>query len=90
MRSGCCSCGRKRGRASANRGPYLFGTFSAADIMYAPVASRFRTYGFKLPGFALAYSEAILGHQWVRDWYEAAEQEDWTLDQYEDIAGAEA
>jgi glutathione S-transferase len=33
-------------------GPYLFGTFSAADIMFAPVVTRFVTYGFTLPGFA--------------------------------------
>ena len=69
-------------------GPYLFGTFSAADIMYAPVVSRFKTYGFKLPGFAMSYSEAILEHQWVQDWCAAAEEEDWTLERYEDLGSS--
>ncbi|WP_022673494.1 glutathione S-transferase family protein [Novosphingopyxis baekryungensis] len=69
-------------------GPYLFGTFSAADIMYAPVVSRFKTYGFKLPGFAISYSEAILEHQWVQDWCAAAEEEDWTLERYEDLGSS--
>ncbi|MBP6581709.1 MAG: glutathione S-transferase family protein, partial [Sphingorhabdus sp.] len=46
-------------------GPYLFGTYSAADIMYAPVVTRFVTYGFTLPGFAAAYVEAILAHPWT-------------------------
>ncbi len=36
-------------------GPFLFGTFCAADIIYAPVVSRFRTYGVPVPGFAQAY-----------------------------------
>src|SRR5262249_16777956 len=45
-------------------GPFLFGRFSAADAMYAPVASRFRTYLPNLArygdaGTAEAYVEAI-------------------------------
>ena len=64
-------------------GPYLFGTFSAADIMYAPVVTRFVTYGFNLPPFAEAYSRAIMDQPWVREWIEAANGEDWVLEQYE-------
>ena len=39
-------------------GPYLFGSFCAADIIYAPVVSRFLTYGLPIPGFASAYVQA--------------------------------
>jgi len=64
-------------------GPYLFGTFSAADIMLAPVVTRFVTYGFTLPGFAQAYAEAIMAHPWMEHWYAAAAQEPWTIERIE-------
>ncbi|WP_128891140.1 glutathione S-transferase family protein [Erythrobacter sp. HKB08] len=67
-------------------GPYLFGTFSAADIYYAPVVSRFRTYGFRMPGFAEAYMEAVWEHDWMQQWVAAAEDEEWVIEQYENIA----
>ena len=41
-------------------GPFLFGRYSVADAMYAPVATRFRTYGVKLGATATAYVEAVL------------------------------
>lgn len=66
-------------------GPYLFGTFSAADIMLAPVVSRFVTYGFTLPGFAQSYVEAMLAHPWMEDWYAAAADEPWTIKRIEDV-----
>jgi glutathione S-transferase len=40
-------------------GPFLLGQFSIADCMYFPVATRFRTYGIELPGFAQRYSETL-------------------------------
>ena len=64
-------------------GPYLFGTFSAADIMFAPIVSRFSTYGFTLPRFATTYMEAIMEHPWMTEWFEAAEQEPWTIERFE-------
>jgi glutathione S-transferase len=64
-------------------GPYLFGTFSAADIFYAPVVSRFMTYGVGVPGFALAYMEAIWTHEWMQAWIAAAEDEEWLIEQFE-------
>ncbi len=65
-------------------GPYLFGTFSAADIIYAPVVSRFITYGIGVPGFAVAYMEAIWTHEWMQAWIEAAEAEEWVIEQWEE------
>lgn len=67
-------------------GPYLFGTFSAADIMFAPIVTRFVTYGFTLPGFAQSYCDTMMGHHWMEEWYEAAEQEQWVIQKYEDAA----
>jgi len=64
-------------------GPFLFGSFSAVDIFYAPVVSRFITYGVGVPGFALAYMEAVWEHDWLQDWVNAAEAEDWVVEQYE-------
>ncbi len=65
-------------------GPYLFGTFTAADIMFAPVVSRFVTYGFTLPGFAQSYVEAMMAHPWMLEWYAAANEETWTIKRFED------
>lgn len=67
-------------------GPYLFGTFGAADIFYAPVVTRFVTYGIAVPGFAQAYMEAIWEHEWMQHWNRAAEEEEWVIEQYE-LAG---
>ncbi|MEZ5693407.1 MAG: glutathione S-transferase family protein [Altererythrobacter sp.] len=64
-------------------GPFLFGTFSAADVFYAPVVSRFRSYGFKMPGFAEAYMEALWEHEWMQQWIAGAEDEQWVIEQYE-------
>ncbi len=64
-------------------GPFLFGTFGAADIFYAPVVSRFITYGVAVPGFAQAYMQAVWEHDWMQEWIEAAETEEWTISQFE-------
>ncbi|MBC7160141.1 MAG: glutathione S-transferase family protein [Porphyrobacter sp.] len=64
-------------------GPFLFGTFSAADIFYAPVVSRFITYGIPVPGFARTYMEAVWEHEWLREWVAAAEDEEWVIAQFE-------
>ena len=71
-----------------NGGPFLFGTFGAADIFYAPVVSRFRTYGFGMPGFAEAYMQAMWEHDWLQAWIAAAEDEEWVIEQYESVPGA--
>jgi glutathione S-transferase len=64
-------------------GPYLFGTFGAVDIMFAPVVTRFLTYSMPVPRFAAAYLEAILSHPWMREWIEAAQEEPWVIERYE-------
>ncbi|MGE3693148.1 MAG: glutathione S-transferase family protein [Novosphingobium sp.] len=67
-------------------GPYLFGSFSAADIVYAPIVSRFITYGVGVPGFAVAYMQAIWEHEWLQTWVDAAEAEEWVIEQFEEPA----
>jgi glutathione S-transferase len=67
-------------------GPYLFGTFSAADIMLAPVVTRFVTYGFTLPGFAQSYVDTMMAHPWMEEWYAGAAQETWVIQRIEDAA----
>ena len=57
-------------------GPYLFGHFTIADAMYAPVATRFRTYGVELEPVAQIYAEAILADEDMRAWEDAARNED--------------
>jgi len=64
-------------------GPFLFGTFSAADIIYAPIVSRFLSYGVGVPGFAQAYMQAIWEHEWMQAWIKAAEDEEWVIEQWE-------
>ena len=53
--------------AAAKR-PYLFGEFCAADAFYAPVATRFVTYGVELKGTALEYQQALLDSPGVKAW----------------------
>ncbi len=61
-------------------GPFLLGAFTNADAMYAPVATRFRTYGVKLEdcgddGTAAAYVEAIYAMPEMAEWLASAEAE---------------
>ncbi len=64
-------------------GDYLFGQWCAADIMFAPVVTRFVTYGVKIPPFAAAYMEAVLHRADVVEWIELAQDEPWVIEQYE-------
>lgn len=53
-------------------GPFLFGEFSAADCMYAPVVARFDTYAVELDPVCRAYADAVLAWPALREWTEAA------------------
>ena len=56
-------------------GPWMFGAFGAADIMFAPVATRFQTYGVELGGQADAYQAQLLAHPLVAEWLAAGAAE---------------
>jgi glutathione S-transferase len=60
-------------------GPFLFGRYSAADAMYTPVASRFRTYGVALDPTCQAYADAVLAWPAFLAWQSAALEEPWII-----------
>ncbi len=55
-----------------NGGPWLFGEFTIADAMFAPVVLRFHTYGVPLHGLARAYVEYVLADKDIGAWMNAA------------------
>ncbi|SMH52724.1 glutathione S-transferase family protein [Azospirillum agricola] len=61
-------------------GPFLFGRFTIADAMFAPVITRFATYGVAVEPEARAYMDAVLALPAMRDWTAASKAEPWTLD----------
>ena len=56
-------------------GPFLFGAFSAADAMFAPVVTRFRTYAVTVRPETARYCEAMLAAPGMRAWIEEASRE---------------
>lgn len=61
-------------------GPFLFGAFSAADAMYAPLATRLDTYSIPVDQATRAYVDAILGLPAFREWRTAALRETWVVE----------
>ena len=64
-------------------GDFLFGTFGAADIMYAPVVTRIITYNLPIARFAQAYIMAVIQHPYMQDWIAAAQEEEWVIEKFE-------
>jgi len=71
---------------SERRGPFLFGAFSGADAMYAPVVLRFRTYEVELPSACRAYADAVLALPALQEWIADAGREAESLPQFEQYA----
>ena len=65
------------------RGPWLFGDYSVADAMYAPVVLRFRTYGAQLGASSAAYVATALADAHLQAWCAAAAAETWALEHSE-------
>ncbi len=63
----------------ADDGPFLFGPYCAADAMYTPVASRFRTYGVQLDPSCQAYADALLAWPAFLAWQTEALEEPWII-----------
>ena len=61
--------------AAGARGGFLFGGFSIADAFYAPVVTRFETYGIHLPAVAQAYAQRVLALKPMQEWLKAAKAE---------------
>ena len=68
-------CRRRYGAA----GGFLFGGFGAADAMYAPVVSRFHTYGVEVGATARAYMDGVMALPAWGEWRAAALAEPWVL-----------
>lgn len=60
-------------------GPFLFGAFSAADAMFAPVVNRFETYELVTAADTLSYMAAMKAHPAWRKWQTAALEESWVV-----------
>jgi glutathione S-transferase len=67
-----------RGRFGAS-GPFLFGEFSAADAMFAPVVARFEGYGWPVEAETRSYMDAVLALPAFAEWRAAAERETWIV-----------
>ena len=52
----------------AGKGDFLYGAFTAADAMFAPVVSRFRTYGVRLDEICTRYMNAVLEWPGFKEW----------------------
>jgi glutathione S-transferase len=64
-------------------GPFLYGEFSVADAMYAPVVSRFHTYEVKLEGSVRAYAEMMYALAAMQEWITGANAETEVISEYE-------
>ncbi|HWT58962.1 MAG TPA: glutathione S-transferase family protein [Rhizobium sp.] len=60
-------------------GPFLFGAFSGADAMFAPVVNRFEIYELVNRSDTLAYMQTMKAHPAWRKWEEAARAEPWVV-----------
>ena len=70
-----------------NDGPWLFGTRSIADAFYAPVVTRFRTYGVSVEGSAEAYCNTLLSDPSFLMWQDASDPESWDREGFPTIDG---
>lgn len=70
-------------RAAAPSGPWLFGDYSIADAMYAPLVTRLVTYDTALEDTARAYVDTTLADPHLQHWLAAAEVEPHTIERVE-------
>jgi glutathione S-transferase len=67
-------------RRDGNGGDFLFGQWSGADCMFAPVVMRFVTYGVPLDSAAQRYAASVCAHRDVSQWIADAQSESWVID----------
>jgi glutathione S-transferase len=65
------------------QGPFLFGAFTGADAMYAPVVHRFRTYAIKVGPLVQAYMETMMALPAFKEWTEAGLAETLIIEKFE-------
>ena len=74
-------CRQRHGKG----GPFLFGRFTVADAMYAPVVTRLRTYRVDVEPVIAEYMNAIESHPSMREWTEAARNGPYTIPVYNQV-----
>lgn len=70
-----CAIWRECRERSAGQGAFLFGAFSIADAMYAPVASRLVSYGIEVAGVEREWMESVFALPAMREWQAGARAE---------------
>jgi len=70
---------RARFGIPSGAGPFLFGAFTAADAMYAPVTTRLTSYGWPIDAETRAYCDAIQALPAFREWKAAGRAERWVM-----------
>jgi len=60
-------------------GDFLFGQFSNADAMFAPIVSRFTSYAVQMNDTCQAYMDAVQALPAMREWSDAGRVEPWTI-----------
>jgi glutathione S-transferase len=74
-------CRQRYGKA----GPFLFGAFSGADAMYAPVVHRFRTYAIEVAPEVKAYMETMMALPAFEEWTRAGLAETIVIERFETV-----
>jgi glutathione S-transferase len=74
-------CRERYGKA----GPFLFGAFSGADAMYAPVVHRFLTYAIEIVPEAKAYMETMTALPAFQEWTRAGLAETLVIERFETV-----
>ena len=69
----------------ARSGPFLFGAFTGADAMFAPVVHRLRTYAIDVGAEAKAYMETMMALPAFREWTEAGLAETIRIEKFENV-----
>ncbi len=72
-------CRKRFAGAAPKDDGFLFGVFGAADAMFAPVVTRFRTFGVPLDADSEAYAKSVMAHPAVAEWIDAAKNEPWLI-----------
>jgi glutathione S-transferase len=71
--------------AYGKAGPFLFGRFSAADAMFAPVVNRFHAYAIPVTPETRAYMDAVMALPAWKAWIADGEAKPWRMEKYESI-----
>ena len=75
-----------RTQFATDEDPYLFGAFSIADAMFAPIVWRLHIYNVPLPQVAAAYRDTMLAHPAMVEWYRSAVAETEAHPHYDRLA----